>query len=85
MSWPARARGVIREIDAGLPKDIAFADRVKALRVGYPFAERSGWAYKSWLAEQKRYLMQFAPANPAKESKRFPLSPMERMMLKAGA
>lgn len=80
MSWPARARAVIREIDAGMPKDMPFADRVKALREAYPFARRQGWAYKSWLAEQRRYLAQFDPP-PA--SKRFPLSPMERMMARA--
>lgn len=81
MSWSDRARQIIREIDADLPKDIAFPDRVKALRVAYP-GWRAGWAYKCWLKEQRRYLMQFAPA---KESKRFPLSPLERMMSKAGA
>ncbi len=82
MSWSDRARSVISDIDAALPKDIAFADRVKALRDGYPFARRQGWAYKSWLAEQRRYLLQFQP--PA-TSKRFPMSPLERLMAEAAS
>lgn len=82
MSWRDRAHAAIREITAGLPKDAAFADRVKLLRESYPFAERKGWAYKSWLVEQRRYLAQFEP--PA-TSKRFPLSPLERLISKSQA
>lgn len=78
MSWADRARDAIRDITATLPKEATFQQRVKALRDAYPFARREGWAYKAWLKEQRRYLAQFAP--PA-DSKRFPLSPLEKMLL----
>lgn len=79
MSWSDAARSHIRAVTADLPKETPFAYRVKLLRESYPFARRQGWAYKAWLKEQRRYLAQFAAAAP---SKRFPLSPLEKMMLK---
>lgn len=79
MSWTDRAYHHIREIAATLPSDATFQQRVKALREGYPFARREGWAYKAWLAEQRKYLALFQPPS---DSKRFPLSPLERIMLK---
>lgn len=81
-TWKDRARDHIRELTANLPKETPFADRVKLLRENYPFARRQGFAYKSWCSEQRRYLGQF---QPEKERKRFPLSPMERLMLEARA
>jgi hypothetical protein len=78
-TWKDRARDHIRELTAELPKGTPFADRVKLLRENYPFARRQGYAYKSWCSEQRRYLAQFEP--PA-ASKRFPLSPLEKLMLK---
>jgi hypothetical protein len=78
-TWKDRARDHIRELTAELPKETPFANRVKLLRENYPFARRQGYAYKSWCSEQRRYLAQFEP--PA-ASKRFPLSPLEKLMLK---
>ncbi|MBR1206581.1 MULTISPECIES: hypothetical protein [unclassified Bradyrhizobium] len=79
MSWTDRAWDHIRTITADLPKDTPFRDRAKLLRENYPFAQRKGWAYKAWLTAQRRYLAQFQPPS---SSKRFPLSPLEKMMLK---
>lgn len=79
MSWTDRAWDHIRTITADLPKDTQFKDRAKLLRENYPFAQRKGWAYKAWLTAQRRYLAQF---QPPKDGKRFPLSPLEKMMLK---
>ena len=79
-SWKDRARNHIRELTAELPKETPFADRVKLLRENYPFARRQGYAYKSWCSEQRRYLAQF---QPEKERKRFPLSPLEKLMLRS--
>jgi hypothetical protein len=80
MSWTDRARNHIRELTKPLPGDTAFADRVKLLRENYPFSQRRGWAYKAWLKEQRIYLAQFQPPT---DSKRFPHSPLERMLLKS--
>jgi hypothetical protein len=76
MSWSDTARSYIDKIHAGLPADATFEQRVKALRDGYPFAMRRGWAYKAWLGEQRRYLARYA--GPQVDTKRFPLSPLER-------
>lgn len=80
MSWSDAARSHIRAVTADLPKETPFADRVKLLRESYPFQRRQGWAYKAWLKEQRRYLAQFAPVTAP--TKRFPLSPLEKIMLK---
>lgn len=80
MSWSATAHNEILKIHDRLPHDATFEQRVKALRDGYPFAMRSGWAYKAWLAEQRKYLAKYQPVTV--DTKRFPLSPLERMMAK---
>lgn len=59
MSWYDTATGYIGQIHVKLPADATYADRVKALREGYPFQERRGWAYKSWLKAQRAYLSKY--------------------------
>jgi hypothetical protein len=81
MSWSDAAFSEIQRIHATLPADVTFEQRVKALRDGYPFSERMGWAYKAWLKEQRKYLAKYQPVTV--DTKRFPLSPMERMMARA--
>ena len=78
MSWFDSARDHIAIIHDGLAADATFQQRVKALRDGYPFAERRGWAYKAWLKAQRQYLASYQPATV--DTKRFPLSPLERLM-----
>ena len=74
MSWSDTSRSYIQKIHDGLPVDATFEQRVKALRDGYPFSMRRGWAYKAWLGEQRRYLAKYAPKT---DTKRFPLTPLE--------
>ena len=78
MSWSESSAEMISYIHSTLPPDVTFAQRVKALRDGYPFARRRGWAYKAWLGEQRKYLAQYQPADH--DSQRFPMSPLERLM-----
>lgn len=78
MSWSDSARDHIYKIHSALPAEATFEQRVKALRDGYPFAMRKGWAYKAWLGEQRRYLAKYA--GPATDTKRFPMSPLERLI-----
>lgn len=77
MTWRDTAKGIIAELTADLPKDAPFRDRVKLLRDNYPFARRSGFAYRVWCEEQRKYLAQFMPP---KGSKRFPRLPLEIML-----
>lgn len=60
MSWYDTATGYIGQIHVKLPANATYADRVKALRDGYPFHERKGWAYKSWLKAQRAYLSKYS-------------------------
>lgn len=78
MSWSERAAEAIAAIHEILPTDATFKQREIALRNGYPFSRRRGWAYRAWLKEQRKYLAKYAP--PTVDTKRFPLSPLERMM-----
>lgn len=82
MSWYDSARAHIEKVHEGLPKDISFADRKKAIAEAYPFGQRKMHPYKMWLKAQKEYLTKYCP--PSHDSKRFPLSPLERMALKSG-
>lgn len=59
MNWSERARTVIGEIHARLPKDASYRDRVAALREGYPFGARENHPYKAWLRAQREYLGKF--------------------------
>lgn len=74
MTWRDTAKGIIAKLTADLPKDSPFRDRVKLLRDNYPFARRSGFAYRVWCEEQRKYLVQFLPP---KGSKRYPRLPLE--------
>lgn len=80
MSASDTARAVIGQVHASLPATATFKERKAALHAAYPFGERAMWPYKAWCKAQADYLRKYAPP----ESKRFPLSPLERLMLKAG-
>lgn len=80
-SWQWRAWQVIDEVHASLSADASFEDRVKALKDAYPFGERRHHPYKMWLRAQRQYLCRYEPPS---DTKRFPLSPLERMMRRAG-
>lgn len=60
-SWYDQARQRISEIDAGLPEDCPYDERVKRVRDGYPFGPRERHPYKMWLKAQREYLRTFAP------------------------
>lgn len=64
MTWGDRARTAIGRIHAGLPAEAIYADRVAALRDGYPFGTREHHPYKAWLAAQRAYLARYRPAGP---------------------
>jgi hypothetical protein len=81
MSWYDSAREHIRRLHDALPEDVAFEDRQKAVSEAYPWGERKYHPYKMWLKAQREYLVRFAP--PGHDSKRFPLSPLEKMMRRA--
>lgn len=44
-----RIKNILRTVSANDQKALR-----RALRDGYPFAQRTGWAYKVWLAEIKK-------------------------------
>lgn len=79
-SWLDSAWRTIDAVDAALPKDATHEQRQKALFDAYPFGERRYHPYKMWLKAQRQYLSRFAPT---KETKRFPLSPLERLIAKS--
>lgn len=62
MTRKEQARYVIAKTHGGLPADISFADRKKAIFDAYPFGPRKWTPYKVWLAEQRRYLRQYDPS-----------------------
>ena len=80
MSWYESAKEHISRVHKTLPDDVSFDNRVKAIREAYPWGERRMHPYKMWLKAQRQYLARYEPDS---ESKRFPLSPLERMMRKA--
>lgn len=77
MTWRDTAKAIIAKLTVDLPNDAPFCDRVRLLRDNYPFARRSGFAYRVWCEEQRKYLTQFMPP---KESKRLPRLPLEIML-----
>ncbi|MGN0852476.1 MAG: hypothetical protein ACI4Q3_03770 [Kiritimatiellia bacterium] len=79
--WPDRAARAIAAIDAALPANVTFEQRVTALRDGRPFAARRGGALRAWLRQERAYLARFAP--PGHDSGRFPLSPLERLIARS--
>lgn len=81
-SWLASAWATIEKVHASLPADVSFEDRVKALKEAYPFGERRHHPYKMWLKAQRQYLARYEPPS---DSKRFPLSPLERLLRRSGA
>lgn len=81
MSWYESARERIRALDATLPADMPFDERQKAVSAAYPWGERRMHPYKMWLKAQREYLTRYCP--PEVDSKRFPLSPLERAIAKS--
>lgn len=71
MGWSETSRAAILRVHAALPGDASPAERKRALRDAYPFAARSGWAYKAWLREQKKYLARFPDVAKIKDSPLF--------------
>lgn len=69
--WSDQARAAIARIHAAMPDGATPADRKRALRENYPFAARSGFAYKAWLREQKKYLARFPDVSKIKDSPLF--------------
>ena len=63
MTWRDKAApvvaSVVREIGLSDPKKLR-----QALTEAYPFAERSGWPYKVWLAEIKERIGGMRPKKP---------------------
>jgi len=70
-SWSDQARATIARIHAAMPDGATAADRKRALRENYPFAARSGYAYKAWLREQKKYLLRYPDVSKIKDSPLF--------------
>ncbi len=64
-SWAGRSRRIIAELLAALPPGTTYAERKKALSVGYPFGERARLPYKAWLAETRLALRPWAPQPPS--------------------
>jgi hypothetical protein len=90
MSWTDRSAEIIAQIHATLPADATYADREKALREGYPFSQRRGWAYKAWLKARKAYLGKYSmavtrPRNDKQINFDTMLSPLDRAKAKGGA
>lgn len=79
-SWLDSAQRTIDEVHASLPADATLEERIKALKDAYPFGERAHHPYKMWLKAQRQYLCRYEPKT---ETKRFPLSPLERLMRRA--
>lgn len=87
MSWMDQARAVIERAHAQLPADADLATRKRAMRSACPAHFRStSWGRKVWPKAVKEYLKRFEPVTKSDAS--IPvghLSPLERMMRRAGA
>lgn len=87
MTWLDEARAVIKRYDAETPSNIPVEDRKRHLRRLCPAHFRStSWGRKVWPKACKEYLKRFEPI--AKSDAAIPvthLSPLERMMRRAGA
>jgi hypothetical protein len=85
MTWMDEARTVINRVHANLPADADLAARKRAMRLACPHEFRStSHGRKVWPKAVKEYLKPYGPkadsAVPARH-----LSPLERMMRRAGA
>ena len=62
MSWGKRSRTIINRIICDHPRgegeeNMAYKKRLKkAIAEGYPYAQRSGFAYQAWLRERRQIL-----------------------------
>ncbi len=87
MTWMDQARAVIKRYDEQVPGTTSLEDRKRALRQLCPAHFRStSWGRKVWPKASKEYLKRFEPV--AKSDAAIPashLSPLERMMRRAGA
>lgn len=69
--WAEEARAAIARAHLSMPEGVTPKERKRALRDAYPFGARSGWAYKAWLREQKKYLARFPDPSKLKQSPLF--------------
>lgn len=87
MSWMDEARAVIKRYDDETPGGISIEDRKRHLRQICPgHFRQTSWGRKVWPKACKEYLKRFEPV--AKSDAVIPadhLSPLERMMRRAGA
>jgi len=75
--WSRIARETIEAVHASLPADIAYPDRVKAIRAAYPFGPREMWPYRAWCKAQREYLRRHDPNAPP--------PPLVRQMIRQAA
>lgn len=83
MSWHESAREHIQKLDDTLPVDLLFKDRQAAVRDAYPWGERKHHPYTCWLRAQREYLRRYQKSDNAIPNRH--LSPLERLMKRAGA
>lgn len=87
MTWMDEARAIIERYDSETPGTVSLEDRKRHLRKLCPTHFRSTrWGRKIWPKACKEYLKRFEPV--AKSDAEIPashLSPLERMMRRAGA
>lgn len=82
MSWGSRSRTIISRIICATPRtegedDAAYKKRLKkALVEGYPYAQRSGFAYQSWLRQRRQILyemgLESTPSKPYQAKSKTP-------------
>ena len=82
-SWYDKAREVIQTLDESMPADLPIEERKKAVFDAYPFVQRRYFPYRMWCKAQKEYLARYQKSDAAIPEKH--LSPLERMMKRAGA
>ena len=87
MTWLDEARAAIDRVHQQLPADIDLAARKRAVRAACPPHFRStSWGRKVWPKAVKAYMKRFEPvAKPDASIPAGHLSPLERMMRRAGA
>ncbi len=69
--WRRQALSAIEQANLTVPAGATYEARKAIIQAAYPFGERSGWPYKAWLAEQRRYLRPYDPGRPMQEAALF--------------
>jgi hypothetical protein len=78
-TWYDSAVAAIDRAVKDLPADTSLEERTKVVDAAYPFGERAMFPYKSWLRARRHYLARYGY-----RKRGLPLSPLERLMQKAG-